>query len=404
MTRPAPKALPYYPELDWLRGLAIVGVVAIHLSVGRPASAGGGAGFHLVLLLDQAARFSVPVFVLLAGLLVGARLPRSVGRAFLARRLRAVLVPYAAWTAVGLPALLGLGPVDGRRVSDALLLGHGYYYQLYFVPLVCLLYLAAPLVARGVRGRRGRRFALGAVAINLVCLAGYEAAYLSGSALPAERYIQSLPLMWVGYFVAGAWLGARYRLLRPAIARLPWRRLGLISLLALALVVSDLYLARRLGPAGPSPAENFMRPAVLVYSLAVIPALLSVAIAAADGGARSRWFRGGVRLGQLSFGVYLCHLLVQDLVRAGAAWLYASAPGRLAALALVVAGSAVLSLLAGRTAAGRLVMGTDRAGGAGAPILAASSRGGYPPGDPAALSPRRGRCRSARGAARRSAA
>jgi surface polysaccharide O-acyltransferase-like enzyme len=50
-------------RLDVLRGLAIIGVIAIHATADAfPFAEPGSLGYHFLILLNQCARFSVPAW------------------------------------------------------------------------------------------------------------------------------------------------------------------------------------------------------------------------------------------------------------------------------------------------------------------------------------------------------
>src|SRR5882672_7507093 len=106
--------------IDRLRALAIVGVVCIHATSPLINAAAGDpvqdGRFWSLVALNQAARFSVPAFFFLAGLLATVAARRDAtggpsGAHAIGARLRRLLLPYLAWSVILwiVPSLLGRG-------------------------------------------------------------------------------------------------------------------------------------------------------------------------------------------------------------------------------------------------------------------------------------------------------
>src|SRR5262245_55253557 len=116
--------------IDRLRALSIVGVVCIHatspLINARASEPVHDRLFWSLVTLNQAARFSVPAFFFLAGLLSA---DPSAGRraASIGARLRRLLLPYLAWSAAlwVVPALLRDGVLP-EAWGPRLLLGQTF--------------------------------------------------------------------------------------------------------------------------------------------------------------------------------------------------------------------------------------------------------------------------------------
>ena len=83
------------PELDYVRVLAMLGVVTIHVTGAfvYQDSAHTLAGMNLAFLLNQIVRFAVPMFMILSGLSLGFGERRSPG-IFWKTRFFKLLPPY----------------------------------------------------------------------------------------------------------------------------------------------------------------------------------------------------------------------------------------------------------------------------------------------------------------------
>ena len=86
-------------SINYMRGLCMLGVIAIH--VGSVAIVNPSPNLGLVAILEILSRFSVPAFFFLSafGMFYSQPLDQPfVYKDYLRRRLRTVFVPYLAWS------------------------------------------------------------------------------------------------------------------------------------------------------------------------------------------------------------------------------------------------------------------------------------------------------------------
>lgn len=207
-------------ELDLLRTLALLGVIAIHAIAWSAPTAAPVLGSPLAALADLA-RTSVPAFVVASGFALRMKYgasPERPGR-FLARRWRRTLVPWLCWVPVFLAIGIDLHAFSGAgSVATWLAYGAGHLYFLLLIAQLYLLFLVLP------RSRRG--LALVAAAAMLVQLAlGWLHTYR-----PAPSGLPGWPLghlsywlapYYAGYFAAGALLAELWPTLRERRRLLP---------------------------------------------------------------------------------------------------------------------------------------------------------------------------------------
>ena len=90
---------PWLESIEHIRGLAMLGVVAIH--TGSQYLLNPTPNVHLVALFEIASRFSVPIFFFVSAFGLFYRMdisaPFEYGK-FLRRRFKAVLIPYLLWS------------------------------------------------------------------------------------------------------------------------------------------------------------------------------------------------------------------------------------------------------------------------------------------------------------------
>ncbi|KAG1261821.1 hypothetical protein G6F65_014792 [Rhizopus arrhizus] len=140
-----------YARLDAARWLAAVAVVLLHsaaLIVSDPAAYGGGA-WLAANLYDSAARWCVPVFVMVSGaLLLDPDKPQDALK-FYSRRMARICAPLVFWTLFYLTWRTGLDWWDDGRVDFSFwprkVVQGEPYYHLWYLYMIVGLYLFAPL-------------------------------------------------------------------------------------------------------------------------------------------------------------------------------------------------------------------------------------------------------------------
>lgn len=303
------------PEIDALRGVAIIAVSGLHVSFGylTAAPAGGGAATW-ALIVHLLMAYGAPLFVALsmAGLALGYDRPSGIGagyRTFLARRAQRILPAYVFWTILTVlrndPASLWHPDVLAR-----LLVCGSAAYHLYFVPLICEYYLLWPVFSLlAAWARRGSVTALALAAGGLTAsLAVWRAA---GAGLVSNALVM-LPLFWLGYATLGIAVA-------PALARyFPDRhhprlpRLAIATLAAATAAVMVLHVRALLGPA---PDAETLAIATTIFQLPTMAyTLAAMALAVALVGSEERGMRMLRALGRRSYGIYLAHVLVLEFV------------------------------------------------------------------------------------------
>ena len=374
--------------IDRLRALAIVGVVCIHATSPLINAAAGDpvhdATFWSLVALNQAARFSVPAFFFLAGLLAmstarrdatgGIMVTRAIGA-----RLRRLLLPYLAWSAILwiVPSLLGRRALPGETAAR-LLLGQTFTGG-YFLIALAQLALVTPWLCRHAAARP--RLVGGAAAGLLAAILGASLIAAHGedsgwTIIIREGFSAALSsgIVWAPFYMAGVLGGLDPARLRDLIVR----QAGfLVALAAAALPLSMLEFRVVLDATGMTGlAASFLKPS----SVAVAIAITGLALVVPAGPLASRMVAW---LAPSSFAIYLVHggvihavtRLLPDPASNLGAWagVVTAVPAGLAAPILLhrIASrrlpESINLLLFGRAGAGRAPAGRAAPGGAGRP-------------------------------------
>lgn len=279
-----------YPNFDILRGMAILAVVIIHVTASAAVD-----GITRAVVLNQLARFGVPVFVFLSGwgLTVANSYRRSENYfAFLKNRLSKIIPGYLLWNVI---YIIYNYFFQGEMLTfQELIMGvlRGTHFpHLYFVPLIVLFYLFYPFLLKLGKTNMGLLVSLVATFYSLIATWG----------VTIEGFTRNHnPLNWLFYFVFGIWVAEYYERIREKLNK-NW----LIPLLILSLSLVIL-----------EPTElteevllTQTRPSVVFYSIVVI--LLSIVVSIG----KSNFNRFFIELSNQSYQIYLSHYLFIRIFR-----------------------------------------------------------------------------------------
>jgi peptidoglycan/LPS O-acetylase OafA/YrhL len=333
-------------EVDVVRIVTFGAVIAVHAIAftERPANQ-VAAGALMLLQFGRELFFALMGFVLVYS--AQRRYPGA--RAFWRRRFLFVAAPYVAWSAIYWfdDAVRGQHP---NLVSD--LLTGSSEYHLYFLLVTMQLYLAFPLLLAFVRRTASHAWTvLGVTAVlNVAWLAALHSVVPpAGWAGWVWTHAYQLLPTYSLYVLAGCYAAVRLPEVQHVV-RARWRALVAVAVGAagVALVAYVVQLPTR----APRDAADVLQPATALSCLAAILALFV---------AGSRWAAGPRRrealvreMSDISFGVYLAHPLVLQLLLDGFGLGNGNqrVPAPLATLlafAGAAAGAAVVTLAARRT-------------------------------------------------------
>jgi len=291
---------------DLLRLLAMTVVVLIHATAGCEwVIARGGDWWSwdgLGVVINQGARFCVPLFVCLSGYGLAARHlagRRETWPAFMAGRLGRIALPYVALSVVVLACQDWRGGL--LPTLEALARGQADYH-LYFIPLILSCYLLFPLLVQ-----RDSRVLWWTFLIVLLAFAS-----------PAHRLWETIglrfpgldgwsPHVWLFWFYHGIRLAHADRRGDPAPGR--WT-LALALVAGVAVIAEFAWWVWPQPGAQPNPGwfDHFQRWVVVAYGLAFLAAWRAWRVGANLPAAPV------ALLSALSFPVFLAHTAVLRLV------------------------------------------------------------------------------------------
>lgn len=293
-----PRSQPRLAWIDAARGLGIVLVVAGHAMGGIIDSPMGTGQTALRQAFFALYTFHMPLFLVLAGLLVPDRVQRGRG-AFVRGALRSVAWPYFLWSAVQFTAIFAAGSLVNRPAGAfwpvLLALPWRTVSQFWFLYALFWMHLIAVLVLP--RGKAAGLLVLGIAAKLLVAV------------VPLDITVR-LVANNLAWYALGAWLGtARLHGLLAALA-VPVRALALPAGAALA-GAATIALLPLLVPDRPLALASSPELASLAWRLFAIPAAV-LGAGAVLGLATLPCITGAgwlVLLGQRSMAIFILHVL-----------------------------------------------------------------------------------------------
>lgn len=281
--------------LNTLRVLAVVAVIVVHAASGVVVfSPVGTSGWWAGNALNSAARWCVPVFVMISGGLLLAPEKHQGARSFYAKRMDRILIPLVFWSLFYLGWSVLRASAKGEPIGAADLvarLASGRpYYHLWYLYMLTPLYLVTPLVQR-VAAALSERTLWILTAVGFILSAVYTGIRFAYEIPQAAFPFWFLP--YLPYFVAGHLL--------VSADRPPSRALQAVVLATTALTAAGCFaLAQAYGIYTGLYAYDYL-------SLTVIPMSISVFVLAKGRASTDPRPSRLSRLAPLTLGIYLIH-------------------------------------------------------------------------------------------------
>jgi probable poly-beta-1,6-N-acetyl-D-glucosamine export protein len=311
----------YLYEMDYLKGLSILGVVIIHVSCG-PLNEFPQKDFtnFFSIFFNQLSRFCIPIFLMISPLLFFRRYNPEVFRypSYLYKRAKDLLIPYSLWTIASiflLPTVPWITQVTRLNIFETIFLGNGYFFQLYYISVLFQLILIM-LPASIFLFKKPLAFKTAVIivlAINILLLGIYEFIFLKKIPMGAtttyiyEIYTQPTFPIWAGYFMLGCLIGRYYDTFKLKIQQTKLIYFILLIIPSTMYLLWDYSLSLNVFEQLMNPAENFFRISVLIYSICTFLFFFKLALINKNN-------KLLIFLGRYSFGIYLVHIAVLSII------------------------------------------------------------------------------------------
>lgn len=282
-----------YTNFDLMRGLAILGVILIHITTDMIGNSNHVITDRISLFINQLMRFSVPVFFFLSGF--GLTLSNKLNEGyitFLYKRLGSIIGLYSIWSLI----YYFFNYADFHIVTFLKLFVLGMnYYHLYFVPLIIFCYILFPFL------KKIAETTIGIVITLIIMLLSQLGTTLTGFLIfnhPSNIF------NWIFYFVLGIWFckGIDYKVNFI-------KKNGKIFKGAFIIAVTGLFIESSLTMVvlGTSNSTTTMRPSVILFSLLFIAVIIGIDL-------KNDFIKMILNtLSKWSYSMYLSHVLVLEL-------------------------------------------------------------------------------------------
>jgi surface polysaccharide O-acyltransferase-like enzyme len=234
-----PKNVPlFFPEIDYLRGLAIIAVITIHITTyyTRMSTITNLTLVYMTFIV--LARYGVPVFLLVSGFVLYNKYNKKFNlKEFYLKRYVSIIPPYiifsvlyelwnhGAKTTAFIKDLLAGGAITRAFIKD--LLTGGANQHLWFIILIVEIYIAYPIIMYIYNFFKNHR------KTNYYLIAVFFIDIIYSTYMQSYWFIPKM-LGWLFYFVLGMSIRDNYESRDiPSIARKYW-------LLIITVTVSEL--------------------------------------------------------------------------------------------------------------------------------------------------------------------
>ncbi|MFD2673589.1 acyltransferase [Marinicrinis sediminis] len=313
------------PRLDaitYVRAFAILGVLLIHSTSQTLVSVTPGTLTHTVFLyVNKMSNFAVPVFVLLSAMVLFYRYDQPFSltqiRSFYRKRLAYIVVPYVIWSVLYqlyytclLPFIKGEAwRWDFLNMLKLLLTGQAAPH-LYFFFILFQFYLLFPVLMMLAQRWRQRPYLWILFGITVQCVF-YAITYVYAQQVGPVPYRATYMFGYMGLIAIGGYIGMTYPVVRRRLQKygLAVTLLTLVVGIAYSTVFYWAYAGVYRAPTVLFDASFHLY--ALLAALTLLYAAERMAARPAEHGRNKLLFQLGVH----SFGIYLTHVAVLDLLR-----------------------------------------------------------------------------------------
>lgn len=333
-------------ELDFVRAFAALSVVVIHVT--GPYVTVNRYGY----IMNQGARFAVPIFVIISGLLLmysysGKEFKTGI---FLRKRFNKILIPYLIWTLIYVLFNYrnDIGTLMRQKSQFASLLLQKLKFgtadsHLYFIIIMIQLYILFPVLKKLVEKAPKVTLWVSFI-ITLLFHTGVYLSLLHKVTLPGFviPYYEFFPT-WIFFFVFGMYFCQRFSVLTEKIRK---GRIILIPVwfVSLMLLIADSRLTNTYG--------SSVRPSIVLYCITTF--LFMYAVLASFRNINGTFMSIVEEISRQSFIMYFSHILIIKIIKMvsnhlGLAGLWDRTVGMVFLLAVVVIATLFFSYIVSLT-------------------------------------------------------
>ncbi|KRE51002.1 acyltransferase [Paenibacillus sp. Soil724D2] len=289
-----------FPELDFVRAIAVIAVIAIHVtSITLTKMSPDEFTYIASVILNQLSRFCVPAFLFVSGVLAFHSYKRNSYSQLIRGKIKDLIVPYVAWTSLGLLLFLSFSS-NYKGIIMIFLTGNGPFYQLYYIPLLFQMFIILPLL---IKLSGNKKIVISILIINILMYVGYQtlvvdAVFSKDLVGSASSILQSTFVVWMSYFCLGVYAAQYYSKLLEFVKSKPTAFFVAIYAMSAIVLIADAYVG--FGIDKQMELMGYFRLTVMFYSFASIALLVKLGM--------TYTLKPITSLYRNSFGIYLIHV------------------------------------------------------------------------------------------------
>jgi surface polysaccharide O-acyltransferase-like enzyme len=287
----------YVKSIDSLRTFAILAVVLIHTTTRTLEAAKFNlSDFPVSIFLNQIVRFAVPLFFMISGFVLETNFDGKSGYlSFIKKRFSRIFIPFVFWSVVYYLFVYNQNHDNFLRV---ILTGNASY-QLYFIPTLCIFYLAFPFLHKIYTIVSNKLFLIILVVSQVFLL--YQDYFVKEFRFDDPIHIAILAYF---FFIAGIIAARNKDVINSFVHK--WRYLLLPGMFIAGIYVFWEGFSRYLSTGNYLSFYSQWRPSVLIYT--VLIGLISFHLFEKT----NLQFSLVEKLSRLSFLVFLIHVIVLE--------------------------------------------------------------------------------------------
>ncbi len=306
----------WVPEINLIRGFAILSVILIHVTAYFGAASVLSPVIFVNMFADGFLHYAVPLFILISGLVLSLAYWRGENYVvFYRKRLQSIIPQYVIFSAlyIAFSAFFLGWTVNISTVLNEMLTGTAWIH-FWFIPLILELYLLYPVLViiydYFEKNNRAKSLLIIALVIQFSFSVGQvltDTVVVGADA--ASQLIFNSFIAYIFYFFAGIYVGRNIDTVKKKIKTI--RLFPLVLLAIFGSSIATLYYSTRYFA---TPAGLSMNIAYLGWSLAIPLVTLAMFViffrlASWPGfhASRTGYFVG--EIGTYAFGIYLIHAL-----------------------------------------------------------------------------------------------
>ncbi len=292
-------------EIDYIRAISVLGVMAIHITSGYVAHN------NIAYFINQLVRFAVPLFIILSGyaIYISTINKKSEGYiTFVGKRLYKILIPYLIWSAIYF--IYYKYVVDNLASWENLILFMKNTIKgtnaphLYFIVIILQMYFIYPFIKRPLQGKYSKFILLTSFFITLYIQIGLYLREFGFELLPSKllSYYYILFPTWIFYLIFGAYFARYGGKIKEKLGK-GSMLLNASWFLALVLLIFDSKMT-------DSPGSS-MKPTIILYTIVSFLFFYSIAMKIKD----TKIIKILKFISDKSFLIYFSHVLVMLLLQ-----------------------------------------------------------------------------------------